>query len=408
MVEIRRRRVFFIEGYEPQGAAGFHRMFKREWNRFCANWRISGTIQDIQIQSSDIASWHIETVGPNWQVSTQYEFLRLENYIARNLALPRLTQLGRALRWIADDIASGALARVFRASWRMGVLIVYSQIFLLLWLGLSLFGGWFATRALDSITDSFLAQIAIALIAAFAIFAALRPVVDAMFVNQLNNCWPYLREFARGKQTDFDRSIALFAERIVDAANANDTDEILIVGHSAGAMLALTATQRALAIDPDMGLKRARVSVLTLGSIMPALALHPEASKLRETIRTIATEPTVFWADCQAQEDFMNFWNYDPVSGVGINVGQERCNPRVWPVPVRQMISPENFKKARFNYWRMHYQYIMSNDRRASYDYFMFVCGPAPLSVWAERGQSADEAFETDARFRILDLKAAE
>lgn len=383
-------------------------MFRREWNRFRENWRVTGTLQDIRIESDDIASWDIETSGPNWHVSTRYEFLRLEGFIQTNLAQPRLTQLTRAFRWMFDDIASGALWRVFRASWKMGVLLIYSQVVLLLWIGLSLTGGWLAARAIGGFELSVLPIAAIAAAFAFGIFVLLKPAVDAMFVNQLNNCWPYLREFARGEPTSFDRSIDLFAERIVAAANASDVDEILVVGHSAGAMLALTTMQRALAIDPDVGIKRTQVSVITVGSIMPALAMHPAAGKLRETIKAIATERTVLWADCQSREDFMNFWEFDPVAGVGIDTGRDRCNPLIWPVPVQHMISPNVFEKVRFNYWRMHYQYIMSNDRRASYDYYMFICGPAPLALWAARDEGIRNALTDDAAYQIPDLKAAE
>lgn len=383
-------------------------MFRREWNRYCDNWGVSGFVQDMQIESDDIASWDIDTSGPNWSVSTRYDFLRLEGFIQKNLAQPRILQLARAFHWMLDDVLSGALWRTFRASWRMGVLLIYSQIALLLWVGLALASGWYAARTIGEFGLSAILTFVMAAVTSFATFLLLRPIVDAMFVNQLNNCWPYLREFARGKPTDFDRLVDVFAHRIIAASNAGDVDEILVVGHSAGAMLALTAAQRALEIDPSIGANRPQLSLITVGSIMPALALHPAAGKLRNTIRMIAVERALLWTDCQSREDFMNFWAFDPVAGVGIDVGPERCNPHVWPVPIQQMISPDIFKKVRFNYWRMHYQYIMSNDRRASYDYFMFVCGPAPFALWAARDQNIRDAFDKDATYRVPNLKAAE
>jgi hypothetical protein len=37
---------------------------------------------------------------------------------------------------------------------------------------------------------------------------------------------------------------------------------------------------------------------------------------------------------------------------------------------------------------RVHYQFVMAAERRGTYDFFMLVCGPAPLAraVWAPRG----------------------
>ena len=406
-MQIRRRRVFFIEGYEPKGADGFHHLFRREWNRFRKNWGVTGTLQDIHFDSDDIASWELETIGPNWQVSTRYEFLRLEHQIRANLAQPILLQIMRALRWMAGDLATGSLWRVFRASWRMGVLLSYSQVLLIVWLGLTLAGGWFAARLADAWSFSGFAQLTLGAIAMFGGFALLRPIAGAMFVNQLNNCWPYLREFARGTPTGFDRSVEILAERIVTAAKAGDADEILVVGHSAGAMLALATMKRALEVDPNLGIRRPDVAVVTVGSIMPIFAMHPAASKLRDTIEAVSTEPTVLWADCQAREDFMNFSGFDPVAGVGIDSGARRCNPVLWQIPFQAMISPVTFKRMRFNYWRKHYQYIMSNERRAAYDYYMFVCGPAPFSLWAGQ-ENLGEAFAPDGSYRVPDLKAAE
>lgn len=408
MTLIRRRRVYFIEGYEPQGADGFYRMFRREWDRFRATWHVRGDLSRCSLDSDDIASWTIDTVGPNWRVSTQYEFLRLENFIRANLAQPFWQQLARTARWMIDDILSGALLRVFRVSWRMGILLIYSQVLLLVWIGLSLTGGWLAADAIIPAGEPEVSKLILATALVTACFALLRPVTNGMFVNQLNNCWPFLREFARGERTGFDRSLDILAGRIVASARAGDADEILLIGHSAGAMLALTAMAKALERDPDVGRHGTPISLVTVGSIMPALAMHPAAGALRRTVATIATERSVLWTDCQSREDFMNFWEFDPVTGTGTEAGERRCNPQIWQVPVRKMIAPEVFARVRFNYWRMHYQYIMSNDRRAAYDYYMFLCGPAPFADWAAQDGSAIESFDADGNYHVSSVKAAE
>lgn len=383
-------------------------MFRREWNRFCTNWLVRSNLSDCNNETDDIASWTIETAGPNWQVSTRYEFLRLEHLIRANLARPFRLQLMRTARWMYDDVASGALSRVFRTSWRMGVLLLYSQVMLLAWIALALAVGWFAASAVAPSGGPGVVKFALATVFAGGCFTLLYPLAAGMFVNQLNNCWPYLREFARGEPTGFDRPLDMLADRIVTAARTNQTDEILVVGHSAGAMLALTAMMKAIERDPDIGRHGPRVSIMTAGSIMPALAMHPAAEPLRRTVAALAVERHVLWADCQSRDDFMNFWEFDPVTGIGADPGERRCNPRVWQVPFRSMIAPDVFKRVRFNYWRMHYQYIMSNDRRAPYDYYMFLCGPAPFADWVAQDGRACEAFDTDGLYRTTDMKAAE
>lgn len=384
---IRRRQVFFVQGYDPQGSAGFYYMLRHEWNRFRKTSSITGLVGPLENDCEEVAHCMIEATGPQGRVETRYEFLRLEHFIGPNMAQPMWRQLGRTARWMVDDLVSGALFRTFRASWKIGVLLLYSQVLLIAWLAIALACGALAAVAATRFGNAPVAAAAgAAIVAAAAAFLALRPIAKRLYVIQLNNCWPYLREMARGKITDCDRMIEVFAKRLVATAHADEADEILIVGHSAGAMTGLAVVVRALELDPQLGRRGPQISLMTVGSLIPALGLHPAAEKLRREIRRLALEPTVLWVDCQAREDFMNFWNYDPVAGSGVEIDGAHHNPRVWHVPFIEMMSPAFYKRSRWNFFRMHFQYIMANDRSAPYDYFMFVCGHAAFVDWVERG----------------------
>ena len=72
-------------------------------------------------------------------------------------------------------------------------------------------------------------------------------------------------------------------------------------------------------------------------------------------------------------------------------------DPIVWKVRFRDMLSPELYKRIRLDFFRMHYQFIMANDRRAPYDYFMLVCGPLPVTRWAKDASAAMNVFGADA-----------
>jgi hypothetical protein len=132
---------------------------------------------------------------------------------------------------------------------------------------------------------------------------------------------------------------------------------------------------------------------------MPAVALHPQAQQLRDIIRRIAVEPSILWIDVQSRKDAMNFWDFDPVAGIGVQVGAERCNPLIWKVRFRDMLSPEYYARLRANFFRLHYQFVMACDRRAAYDFFMLVCGPLPVTEWAQRGEAALGEFSADAAY---------
>jgi hypothetical protein len=133
--------------------------------------------------------------------------------------------------------------------------------------------------------------------------------------------------------------------------------------------------------------------LLTLGSIMPAVALHPEAKKAREILRQLAVEPAISWVDCQSRKDVLNFWNFDPIKGVGIELTEAQVNPSLWLVRFRDMVSPEAYRRLRLNFLRLHYQFIMGGDRRAAYDYIVLTCGPLSATDWATDPAGTLKAF---------------
>src|SRR5439155_5984184 len=87
---VRRRHVIYVEGYDPQGAEGYYRLFERSWQRFLRIWPLRARLGTLHIESQDFACWEIEAAAPNWQVTTRYDFLRQEQFIRAALAEPLL------------------------------------------------------------------------------------------------------------------------------------------------------------------------------------------------------------------------------------------------------------------------------------------------------------------------------
>jgi hypothetical protein len=87
------------------------------------------------------------------------------------------------------------------------------------------------------------------------------------------------------------------------------------------------------------------------------------------------------------------------VAGLGVETGPEQRNPLYWNVRFREIVSAQFYPRLRWNFFRMHYQFIMANDRRAPYDYLMFVCGPARLLEWAQHGARTLARFSNDASY---------
>lgn len=400
---IRRRHVLYVEGYDPQGAEGYHNLFSRSFRRFLKNWPLKTTVSDLTIDSDDLAHWTVDAAGPNWQVSTHYDFLRQEQMIRANMAEPLWRQVPRAFGLMLNYLFTGTLYRLYRASYRYGLALTTFQMLLIWWVVLAGLGGWLIAWLAMQFAGAPLALAVVAGVAAALVcFKLLRPLADRLMAVQINSHWPYLLKYARDERPScWDRCIEAGAHRLVEVARANAADEIVVVGHSGGGVTAPAVVARALELDPDVGRHGPRIVLLTPGSLMPGIGVHRSAIRVRRDIARIAVEPSVLWIDVQARADVLNFYKFDPVAGIGIDAGPARCNPTIWIVRMRDMLAPEFFKKLRRSLFRMHYQFIMANDMRAPYDYMMLVCGPVPVEQWARRGLETLARFAPDATYKV-------
>jgi hypothetical protein len=395
---IGRRCVFYVEGYDPQGVDGYYGLFRREHARFLKLWPVESALSPATIDpDGHAARWTIETAAPNWHTSVEYEFLNWDDIIARDLKRSMPWRYLRALAWLVDDLGTGTSFRIFRASWRFGLFYIYPLVALALWLALSVAVGWSASAlAVWLGVGDAIAAIA-GIVIALATFLLLRRPIESGFAIQLNDLWLFFRDLEFGRRRDFEERVDRFAERVVAAARTGRCDEIVVVGHSGGAVAAALVVARGFALDPTLGGSGPRLVLLTLGAITPAVAMHPRAVRLREILRELACRPGLVWIDCQSRKDVVNFFNFDPVAGVGIDVGAGRRNPQVLAVRFRDALAPETYARFRWNLFRIHFQFIMANDRRAAYDYILYLCGPVPLEQWALRPAETLAAFGANA-----------
>jgi pimeloyl-ACP methyl ester carboxylesterase len=389
---VRRRHVLYVEGYDPRGAEAYYQLFQRSCDRFGRAWPVEVALDPFTIGSDDFAHWSLTTQSASWQVATRYDFLRLERHIRADMNRPTAREIGRGLGWLIDDVVSGTMWRIFRSSWRFGVHLLSIQVLLLIWLALAAAIGVTAAFVVGSFGQPLMLGIAAGLVAATAALLALKPLAHRWFVGQITSCWATLRRFGRGRPTWLDHAIEAGARRLVAAGAANDTDELVLVGHSTGSVIAAAIMARALALDPDLGRRRARLVLLTLGAVMPAVALHPSANRMRDIIKRLASEPTVAWIECQSRKDVMNFEGFDPVAGVGVHV-EKRHNPLLWSVRFKEMVSPAYYQHLRWNFFSMHFQYINAGDRRTAHDYMLLIAGPVALADWARHHQQLTLSF---------------
>ena len=132
-MRVQHRHIIYIQGYDPRGLAQYYRMFRTELRKFGRLYGLSATLGRPQAApDGEIASWSIETKADDWQTHTNYDFLRFEDFIQRDLAQPIWRTVLQAV-WIYWRLVfAGTIARFWRANWRFATFITYPHFLLLL------------------------------------------------------------------------------------------------------------------------------------------------------------------------------------------------------------------------------------------------------------------------------------
>ena len=232
--------------------------------------------------------------------------------------------------------------------------------------------------------------------AAIAIFVALLGTVlkyteNSTYLLYLLSDTIWTWEFSHRERPEWDQRIDRFAQHLVNVARGSDAEEIVIVGHSSG-------------IVP--GHRNAGARAQARSRARPARPAHRAADDRRQfpdrrfprrcrrisaiICAMLAVEPSIDWIDCQSRKDVMNFYPFDPIAGHGIDVGasQTQSEHRAGPVPRHHQARA--LRVFRWQFFRVHFQFVMANERPHAYDFFMIVCGPIPLS---ERMAAPDAAL---------------
>ena len=382
-MRVQQRHIIYIQGYDPRGLAQYYRMFRTELRKFGRLYKLSATMSRPQgAADGEIASWTIEAKAEDWQTRTNYDFLRFEDFIQRDLAAPIWRTVFQAV-WIYWRLVfAGTIARFWRAHWRFATFITYPHFLLLLEaVGAAALAVAFE-KGLDALGVPTVFSIAAAMAAFVAVLGTVLKYTESrtyLLYVLSDTIWTW--EFSHRARPEWDQRIDRFAQHLVRIARESEAEEIVIVGHSSGSFLGTEMLARALQLDPALGRHGPRIVLLTIGGNFPIVGFHTVSQPFRDQLRMLAVEPSIDWIDCQSRKDVMNFYPFDPIKGHDIDVGEARRNPKIVSVRFRDVIKPEHYNVFRWKFFRVHFQFVMANERPHAYDFFMIVCGPIPLSA---------------------------
>ncbi len=387
--EVKKRCVFFLGGYEPMAPERQHERFVREIARFQRTWNVAASVSDVSVSSDHaIALWRVETHGPNWSVETEYRSLYWGDVVEADFGRSDWVRVPRAIAAFADFVFSGTAWRYFAVNWRYGLFFAYPIVIVTGFVAMAIAAAWFGVRAGVPLPVLSAPLIAFAVFAGLLVFPGRYVMLPYMFDD-----WIFAQELVHRTRPGLEARLQTFAEEIVRRRKQGGYDEIIFMGHSLGCALKLDVVDRVLRIEAGSGPAGETFNMLSAGSSLLKIALHPAGAWLKDAVARVSQHKAVFWVDFESMLDIISFYKVDPVKALGL---PETGRPIIKRVHVRDMLNRHTYRRFRGNFFRLHRQLVMGNDKRYFYDYFMICCGPFRFETRLRDPESMTAAFAPD------------
>lgn len=386
--DVARRRVFYIPGYDPIPPRRYRELYRKEG---AAQAAISGYDVALLPKTGAAYGWTVEgrfgvdAVRADIEVLVWSDIVR--DSMSNSIAATYLQLLQTS--WIY--LRSGALRRLMWLRKGPVIAALYPVVFLLVQLQLALLAGWLAGRGVraglervfSGAAGGIMGQVALALALlvglglAVAVLRWFRARDGRFFAYYLMHDYAYSARLNGANSPELEARMAAFGDTIA-AALQEPVDEVLVVGHSSGAHLAVMVLADLIRAG-RVPLGGPKLGFLSLGQVVPMISFLPKAQRLRADLQFLSESAALTWVDVTAPGDGCAFALCDPVAVSGVARAAKRW-PLVLSAAFTQTLSPARWKELRWRFFRLHFQYLCAFDRPGDYDYFQITAGPLSLA----------------------------
>jgi hypothetical protein len=388
---VRKRTVVLLPGFDPRGASHYHKMLARQFDKFADREQIPVSYSPRKRWKG---SWH------RWNISKEncsVTFL----YGEWDDVVRKYWQRGK-LRLFIDSCKMyltyfGSMRYIRGCSGTR-----YSQIgfyyplvsFLFLYAALISLAVWLAHHMCGIATLS----------PAQSIMSYVLAVILGAFIShkispRLNGGW-LLRIFCFTRMIscqgvpELKKRFPELARDLAEELKENPPDELLVVGHSVGAVMAIWLLHELFENTDYSG----NISYMSLGQCIQLVTfLETEEGEFNQTLRKVVVNPRLRWIDFTMTSDGACIALQDPLLATFRDPPEypHKDLPKFLSAHFTEGYSPTRFKELKRDPFEYHFQYYMTHDKRAQFEFATMVLGEMPLA--ARFAHRKDEAHNRTA-----------
>jgi hypothetical protein len=355
-MSIDRRKVFYISGFDPRGARHYHNLFVKEALRFEEKSGVDLTISSRVKESDEEISWQTIYTNEGGTTISDHTMLAWDDIIRQNWLKNPFDLLTKSIRAYFDNIIIADWKTAIRLS-RAPIITLGYPLLVLFVLGLLIFS--FSQYLFFFTTNTYIRLLGVGVLffAAYKLFSIVKaPWLLRLFI--INN------RMARAPVKEIENRCDLFTAIIQDAADRDEYDEILLIGHSNGATFLAPIISRLI----KKGVALNKIHVVSLGHCIPLVSLSKKALYYKDHLKTAALREFL-WLDIGAAADGTCYAMVGPYKGA-IDDSEMKTELVLKSPRFHASYEAKKYNKMKINKYAFHFLYLTCPDILGSYDYF--------------------------------------
>lgn len=365
---VRKRQVFYLSGFDPRGARHYHRLYQSEAGKQGAVTGTSYAVSPRRKVAPYIHRWDVK----HGDCETRYDFLAWDDIIRAEWSEGVAGTLRDVWFFFRYYFLNGHIWKFGRDRPHPLIAGFYPLVLVTVTILLAAAAACGILNAWPNIFG-FIAGVG----AAYGIFRSGLAFGHKFAAFWLSRIYVFSVRWARGDIPAVTPRLALFASAVTQALADPEIDEVLVVGHSVGGMISVPMLRDVLTSTADI--PQGKLSFLTIGACIPLASFWHAAEEYRRDLSIVAHDPRLSWVDYTAKTDGATFYLLDPVTGSGIP-RQSRGRPILLSPRFFTLFHACEYKRIRFNWYKMHFLYLMAGQIAGDYDFFKLTAGPRKLN----------------------------
>jgi hypothetical protein len=374
-----RRAVFFIAGFDPNGAQYLYWLFRREFGKDNALYGRKANVGRLVADADKLPCWRIETEDGGRPVTVDYTVLSPRQVVVGNYYVRDVFRLIAAYVYMLFAFLRGGAFRLLPKAPAPALIMILYVILAVpgfFWIGTTL-AYWPMLLLPDDVGETWrlLGRLIGGLVFLQAIYLVERVIWLYFFVSALR----MLALQAEGRAHALERMVAEWVRIVAERQATQRYDEVLIVGHSIGSIQGIEMAEQLLRDRAFAG--TGRLSLLTIGSADGLLSCQRNARRFHAATAAAATSPDLVWVEYFAPTDAICRGWIDPVAFAGIDLGgRAQRGPAMRKIDLAKMFPGLNLKRVPVNLVKQHFLYLSAGDHKTDYSYFRTICRAKRLS----------------------------